>query len=329
MNDQPETIFKPDTSLTPDSATYAMPTSSPNDKKSCGCQQQSQGKERGEQLVYALGKLDVRFPSVGIEREFQQRERSLVASRSEQPTTRRGDRLRAVLKMNEHLARSVCFVLSVGGIPVYSVIPTSSNNANQLIDALARVDEPDGWDMVVGRAGQMSPPTECAGLLVQRVACDAFYSFTLGELIDQLVSQATPALKNTKGKSPGKTEDLARDFFMRVATSLENTGVLDTHRALNYLLVQHPGLYVAAIQRAETSILDSIETRTGLATVGRRVITVVLTFIDRVSGVPERLFTRVDVTEEWPFLADSLSGSVAPLGLAPFVEPTGSANLIM
>ena len=46
----------------------------------------------------------------------------------------------------------------------------------------------------------------------------------------------------------------------------------------------------------------------------------ILTFVDLATGVPERLFARVDITEEWPFVAEGTDGGRSPLGLRPFVE---------
>ncbi len=56
--------------------------------------------------IYALGKIQVRFPSLALEREFQQRERELRA----EPDTPRstGARVAAVLRANAHLSRAVC-----------------------------------------------------------------------------------------------------------------------------------------------------------------------------------------------------------------------------
>ena len=52
---------------------------------------------------------------------------------------------------------------------------------------------------------------------------------------------------------------------------------------------------------------------------GPRVVAIVLTFLDTTTGVPERLFCRVDVTEEWPFVAGE-GASQSPIGLTPFVD---------
>jgi hypothetical protein len=88
--------------------------------------------------------------------------------------------------------------------------------------------------------------------------------------------------------------------------------MLDSHRALNYLVVQHPGVFVAAAERKGRAFLDSLETRVSDQPSLRRVVTVILSFVDRTTGVRERLSTAVDVTEEWPFLASG-GGSTGPL----------------
>jgi hypothetical protein len=66
-------------------------------------------------------------------------------------------------------------------------------------------------------------------------------------------------------------------------------------------------------------VLDRIETRVSQAAGGRRHVAVILIFLDRGTGVPERLYCTVDVTEEWPFVV-SLEGAAPPLGFAPFLD---------
>jgi hypothetical protein len=128
-----------------------------------------------------------------------------------------------------------------------------------------------------------------------------------------------PALTARK-IDPDAFNQLARDIFERVVTSVENIGVTDAHRALNYLLMQHPGPFLAAAERAKTQTLDRVETREIQGLGARRVVAVILTFLDVTTGVPERLFCRVDVTEEWPFIADSADGARSPLGMVPYVD---------
>jgi hypothetical protein len=266
----------------------------------------------------------MRFPTVGVEREFQQRERYILGGEGKKASNR-WVRIAEVLAANDHLARAVCFVHSVGGLPAYVVTPTSTSTLNALTESLRHHDRNDGWELLIGRRGFMATPTTCAGLLAPVVLCDALYSFTLGEFTTELAKRAQPVLDAAK-IAADDFEESARDVFARITTSAENIGGLDSHRALNYLLVQHPGIFVAAAQRARRAILDSIETRVMEAASSRRLVTVIFTFIDKATGVPERLFARVDVAEEWPFLTESAHAGAAPLGLASYVDcgPWGS-----
>lgn len=299
---------------------------SPEESRDHSCTCDTANQPSIEQFIYSIGKFDVRFPSMGIEREFQQRERHLALGRQEQ-WANRGERLSAVLSATPHLSRSVCLIHSIGGMPAYAIVPTSQEILSSVTEALQYIDQSDAWTLVIGRSGPMAKPTTCGGLLVQMVACDAFYSFTLNEFVRDLSTKVEPALRR-ENINEEQFSNIARELFLRITLSLENMGGLEQHRALNYMLVQHPGPFVAVAQRADTAVLDSIETRLNATPGARRIVTVIFTFIDRATGVPERLFTRIDVTEEWPFVADSLHAGSPPLGLSPFVDGGGMGSAI-
>jgi hypothetical protein len=310
-----------DPAATDDALANQLPIS---DAHTCACNQGSGNSV--EQYIYSIGKIDVRFPTIGIEREFQQRERSMPTGHDHDHRLRpRGERLAAVLRMHPHLARSVCFILTVGGTPAYALVPNNTEILQAMLDAVAGSDRDDAWSLVVGRGGPMAAPAACGGLMVQMAACDVFYGFALAEFADGLVSRVDHILKDKK-IDRDKFLQGARDLFGRVALSMENMGAQDSHRALNYLLVQHPGPYIALVERADRAILDNVETRLNLTAGARRVVAVILTFIDRTTGVPERLFTRIDVTEEWPFVADAPNAAAVPLGLHPFVDGGWQGN---
>jgi hypothetical protein len=156
-------------------------------------------------------------------------------------------------------------------------------------------------------------------LLAPVVACDQLYSFDLDEWRSTLEKRLRTALGARKLNAETFVTT-ARDIFDRISTALENLGATDEHRALNYSLMQHPGLFLAAAERAGQQVLDRVETRLLQGAGTRRLVNVILTFLDLTTGVPERLFCRVDVTEEWPFLADDVDGRRSPLGLLPYVE---------
>jgi hypothetical protein len=292
------------------------------------CCQQCQDRDAGpvpDQFVYALGRLDVRMPTVGIEREFQQRERRLLAVGARGHDTR-WERMAAVLRENPHLGRSVCFVLLVGGTPAYVVAPASRDVLDAMLSAVEMRGEEGGWALVIGRRGPLAGPAACGGVIAPLVACDQLYAFTLGDLLSSLHQTLEPALT---GRMPylDRLLTLGAELFGHIASSFDNMGALDSHRALNYLLVQHPGIFLAYAERHDTAVLDSVETRVSESPGMRRIVSVILTFLSRTTGVPERVFTQVDTTEEWPFLADAPHAGAPMLGLRPFIEhgPMGSA----
>ncbi len=276
------------------------------------------------QYIYSIGKIEVLFPSAGIEREFQQRERLLLSKRPA-GWAHAGERFEQVLSANPHLARAVCFVHLIGGIPAYIVVPTGAEVLSSLVAAVHASGSQDRWSILIGKRGPMATPTTCNGLLAPMVACDQVYTFTFEEFAQDLTARAEPFLKARK-LDQDEFRTVADDIFRRITRSLENLGAQDGHRALNYLLVQHPGIFLAAAERAKRAVLDNIETRMSKHDIGNRVATIILTFIDQATGVPERLFCRVDVTEEWPYLADVAHGGATPLGLSPYIESSGAAS---
>ena len=48
---------------------------------------------------------------------------------------------------------------------------------------------------------------------------------------------------------------------MQMTRSTENIGATQAHRALNYFVMQHPGVFLAVAERAGRQRLQKIETR--------------------------------------------------------------------
>ena len=282
---------------------------------SCGCENCGDRRTQSEEFVYALGKLDVRYPSIGFEREFQQRSAQLRTD----ATSPRGVRLRHVLESNGHLARRMCYLLMIGGTPAYVIAPAGSYMFPEVMNAVAGVGQEDTWCLIIGRRGSINSPGSCGGIVAPVVVCDQLYAFSGADWYHSLEDRLEPvfAAKRVTRKDFGP---MALELFSQVVQSTENLGASDAHRAVNYLLMQHPGLFLAAAERVGKQRLDRIDTRTIHGLGLRRLVGVIATFVDPVTGVAERLFTRVDVTEEWPFVSDTSEGRPAPLGLLPFVD---------
>jgi hypothetical protein len=268
-----------------------------------------------EQFVFAIGRLDVRLATIGLEREFRR-----VAKYEEGKSLSRGGRMHAIFEAHHHIASRACYVMSIGGTPAFSLMPTIQAARTALVEAVAQLDSPSHWLLVIGKLGPTTRPGDCGGLLVPVVLCDQIYCFSVDEWIEDLQKAVSRGRTAEAKEMKDMLAVVARDLFNQSVSSLQNIGVSDTHRALNFLLMRHPGVLLTVAERRGKATLERIDARVsdGLGT--RRHVLVILTFLSITSGVPERLFCRVDVTEEWPFLADQPDGSPPPLGLMPFVE---------
>jgi hypothetical protein len=247
-------------------------------------------------FVYALGQLDARFPSLAIEKELAQ-----VTGRLDGA----GLTSRQVLKQaiseraNRYLARSLCWVLTIGGLETYIVVPRDPFDLELLIDAYREHPSGDDLDVVIGVRSGIAPPEMCNGLALPVVVMDQLYSFHRDGLVESI-----PRSESLSRREQERFEAVAREQFDGLIQVADNAGALDEHRALNYLTVRYPRIYeVASEKLGRNFAFTGVEVvRSALSGV-RSLVDVVFTYTNRETDVTEREFVRVDVTEEFPFLA--------------------------
>ena len=182
--------------------------------------------------VYVLGRMEPRFPSLSVEKEFAQ-----ATGRAETINLTDRQALRRVLKQNRYLLRQLCWVMTVGGLETYIVISRDPADANLLVETLRPNPRPGDVDLVVGIRGPLAPPEMCNGLIVPIVAFDQLYSFDRDLLIASIPQpEQVPA---------ERFSEAAAEVFDRIMQLTDNAGATDEHRALNYLTVRYPAIYAA------------------------------------------------------------------------------------
>jgi hypothetical protein len=247
--------------------------------------------------IYAIGRLEARFPLLAVEKEFAQ-----ASGRTE--TTGLTDRqtLHRILSQRayRYLARQLCWVMTIEGLETYIVAPRDPGDLELLIEAVRPNPRPSDVDIVIGVKGPIAPPTLCNGLTVPIVVFDQLYSFDVDSLVASI-----PRPQNVDADQFKAT---AEEVFSRVVQIGDNAGATDEHRALNYLSVRYPALYATvADAQARNASLSAVEVRPSALSGTRRIVEVVFSFTNRASDVVEKSFARVDVTEEFPFLVTRLS----------------------
>jgi hypothetical protein len=247
--------------------------------------------------VYAIGRIEPRFPSLSVEKEFAQ---SAGRAQTEGLTDRQVMHSVLTRRENRYLLRALCWVMTVEGLETYLLTPRDPSELDRLMETLREAADPTGVDVVIGELGPIAPATYCNGLTIPFVAYDQIYSFNRATLIDSL-----PLPENVE---PDRFRASAAEVFDRITQIADNAGSTDAHRALNYLAVRYPGIYAAVLDaHTRNMALGGVQVRPSTLSGVRKILDVVFSFTNRATDVAEKQFLRVDVTEKFPFLFSKLS----------------------
>jgi hypothetical protein len=263
----------------------------------CGTAPASNGGMASPSWVYAIGRIEARFPSISVEKEFVQ-----ATGRSDAKGLTDRQTLQAVLSKpeNRYLARQICWVMTIEGLETYILVPRDPSDLSLLLDALRPTPQPSDLDVVIGTKGPIAPPQMCNGLMVPIVIFDQIYSFDRETLI-----KAIPRPEKTSAK---EFAPAAEELFDRILQMTDNAGATDDNRALNYLAMRYQAIYAKAAEYfAQNCSLTSVDVNPSPLSSTRNIVEVVFAYTNRNTDVVDKCFVRVDVTDEFPFLATKLS----------------------
>ena len=247
--------------------------------------------------IYALGRIEPRFPRPSVEKEFAQATgRAETAGLTDRQATQK------VLSQhsNRYLARQLCWVMSIEGLETYILLPRDPTDLDLLIEALRPTPSPTDLDCVIGIRGPIAPPQICNGLQVPIVVFDQLYSFDRDSLLG--------AIPKPEGVTAEAFTAAAAEVFDRIMQMADNAGATDEHRALNYLAVRYPAIYSTATDcHNRNSSLTAVDVQPSPLSGTRNIVEVIFSFTNRTTDVVQQYFVRVDVTEEFPFLVTKMS----------------------
>lgn len=243
--------------------------------------------------VYAIGRIEPRFPSVGVEKEFAQ-----IVGRSNAVGIDDGDLLRDTLAdpANLHLARNLAWVLVTNDDDALVITPADRQDLADLIEVYSATDD-GSIAVVVGATTWRSQ----RGYQLALPHCEAqqLLSFTLDSFVT--------SVPRPDGLEADVFEASVRSVFNRVRQRAGNTGLADHNRALNFVALRYPAIYeVAARAGSRSFALSGIDSHATAAADGRRVTTIRLGFRSRTTDWVEQYSCRVDTTEVFPFVVSPL-----------------------
>ena len=139
--------------------------------------------------------------------------------------------------------------------------------------------------------------------MVPIVAFDQLYSFDRDELL-----AAIPRPEKLSKDQEEQFQATAGELFDRIMQMADNAGATDEHRALNYLAVRYPAIYARSAEaHGGESALTAVDVRPSRLSNSRKIVDVIFSYTHRRTDVTDKYFTRVDVTEEFPFLVTKLT----------------------
>jgi hypothetical protein len=247
--------------------------------------------------VYAIGRIEARFPRLSVEKEFVQ-----ATGRVDTSGLTDRESFHAILSRpeNRYLVRQLCWIMSVDGLETYLLHPRDSGAVDLLLDALRVRPSTEDLDVVIGVRGPIAPPELCNGLQIPIVAFDQIYSFDRQSLL-----KAIPRPANARDD---KFDAASEELLDRLLQLTDNAGAADEHRALNYLAMRYHGIYASVAEAFDRNAsLTSVDVRPSALAGTRRLLDVVFSYTDRATDVTDKSFVRVDVTDEFPFLVKKLS----------------------
>jgi hypothetical protein len=242
-----------------------------------------------------LGQIEARFPNRSIEKEYVQ-----IIERSKSANFEHQQAFHSVLSQpeNRYLARKLSWVLTKEGVPIYILLPTGPEDLDILLEAIRPSACPLDRQVVVGRKGPVAPPEMC-GLEVPMVLVDHLYSLEYNDFIKSIRSESV---------TDEKFKAIARETFLRMMQLADNIGSTDKHRALNYLSVRYPAIYVKAAEELERNfLLTSVNAIFSRLSDNRKIVSVIQSFTNKETGAVEKYFVRVDLTEEFPFIVTKMA----------------------
>jgi hypothetical protein len=248
-------------------------------------------------FVYALGRIETRFPSVSVEKEFAQAiGRAETAGQTDQQAF-----VTALSKReSRYLTRQLCWVMTIQGLETYLLQPRDPSDYDRLIEAIRPQPSPLDVDVVVGIRGRIARPDLCNGLTLPIVAFDQIYSFDRESLIK--------AIPKPDKLTPKQFAPVGEELFSRIMQMTDNAGATDDHRALNYLAMRYPAVYtLAADEFGKDYTLTGVESRPSPLSSTRNIVEVIFSYANRNTDFIEKFMVRVDVSEEFPFLVSKLS----------------------
>lgn len=244
-----------------------------------------------QSFVYAIGRLEPRFPTLGVEKELAQ----AIGKAGTAKLTDRGAMHKVLSEPNYlYLVRQLCWVFTIESSDAYVVAPRDTEDIRMLVGALRPAPTSGDIEVVVGWLGPFADGRACNGVRLPTISLAQLYSFDMNSFAGHL--------PRPTGCSDEAFKAIVEEVLDRARLLSDNLGIRGDHRAINYLVTRDPSLYTeVANYYGKNFSLSAVRVNPSPLSGPRNLTEVVLEFRDRVTDNVEKRFVKVDVTDVFPF----------------------------
>ena len=271
----------------------------------CTCAEPGSAPPR---FIYVLGSVDIRFPDQSISEELQDvaRKKKIIQG-ADEPLRIWYSRV-LVEPEARYVARKVCWILKVEGVPAYYLALRDLYDLPDLISCLGHPE--NDLDLFVGLSS-LIPVETCPEITAPTLIVDQLCSFEQNELISWFnPSSKTPRKPSSGKKTSDQNEYDPNELFKKLVQSADNFGNTDEQRALNFLAVRYKPLYelFAKMVTAKNGwALDSVRVAASRLQREKRIVDPVFSFQQMETGVVKKYFVRVDVSHLFPMIVNHIT----------------------
>jgi PatG Domain len=200
-----------------------------------------------------------------------------------------------------------CWILVVGGMPTYVLVPSDPAELDTLIKT-GRTASGTDLGAVIGYKTGIAPAEMCHGLTLPMVIVHKAYNFAVISLFDSLLSNVLQ--RDAKDARPIPEEQ--KDRFVLNSTQVfdqllrnahDGTG---NHRVLAWALVRSSGIYVKAYEMMRRDfVLTSASVH--VSPLSSRLVRLTLRFTQMMTGFAESYCQDVNAEGLHPYLVNGLS----------------------
>lgn len=275
-------------------------------KEPCSCNSNPDGEKNMIQsttttpsYIFAIGKVNFRFPNKSIEMELLQ----AIGQKPRGPTKglnkHEVDHAILIDSNYRYITRQLCWVLHIENLETYLLVVQDPLDIDRLAQALRPNPDFGDIDVIIGRRGPIASPQMCNGLMLPIVIVDQIYSFDKNELLR--------SIPRKEGMDEGQFKNTSSEIFTHIIQIADNAGATDEHRALNYLAVRYDEIYNRTqLMQDDDYSFTGVEVRQSRLSGSRKVVDVIFNYENRNNRAIQKWFVRVDVTEEFPFLVSPM-----------------------